>query len=68
MAGRRAANRRLGARGIRGPSRNALLADMVSPDAYGRAYGFERMADNLSAIAGPLLAIPLIALMACARR
>lgn len=53
------------ARGIRGPSRNALLADMVSPQAYGRAYGFERsrMCDNLGAIAGPLLAIPLITLI-----
>ena len=51
------------ARGVRGPSRNAVLADMVSPEAYGRAYGFERMADNLGAIVGPLLAIPLIALV-----
>ncbi len=51
------------ARGIRGPSRNAILADVVRPEAYGRAYGFERMADNLGAIVGPLLAIPLIALM-----
>src|SRR3954465_10840988 len=34
------------ARGIRGPSRNALLADLVQPDAYGRAYGFERAMDN----------------------
>ena len=32
-------------------------------EAYGRAYGFERMADNLGAIVGPLLAIPLIATM-----
>ncbi len=51
------------ARGVRGPSRNAVLADMVPPDAYGRAYGFERMADNLGAIVGPLLAIPLIGLV-----
>lgn len=51
------------ARGVRGPSRNAILADVVRPEAYGRAYGFERMADNLGAIVGPLLAIPLIALM-----
>ncbi|MGH2629465.1 MAG: MFS transporter, partial [Actinomycetota bacterium] len=51
------------ARGIRGPARNAILADVVSPDAYGRAYGFERTADNLGAIVGPLLAIPLIALV-----
>lgn len=51
------------ARGLRGPARNAILADVVSPDAYGRAYGFERTADNLGAIVGPLLAIPLITLM-----
>jgi MFS family permease len=29
--------------------------------AYGRAYGFERAADNLGAIGGPLLAIGLVA-------
>ena len=51
------------ARGVRGPSRNAILADVVPAEAYGRAYGFERMADNLGAIVGPLLAIPLIAVM-----
>jgi MFS family permease len=50
------------ARGVRGPSRNAILADVVPPEAYGRAYGFERAADNLGAIVGPLLAIALIAL------
>jgi MFS family permease len=49
------------ARGVRGPSRNAILADVVPPEAYGRAYGFERAADNLGAIVGPLLAIALIA-------
>ena len=51
------------ARGIRGPSRNAILADVVPTEGYGRAFGFERMADNLGAIVGPLLAIPLIAIM-----
>ena len=49
------------ARGLRVPSRNALLADAVPPDAYGRAYGFERMMDNLGAIGGPPLAIALVA-------
>lgn len=49
------------ARGLRGPSRNALLADIVSPEAYGRANGFERMMDNLGVIAGPLLALGLVA-------
>ncbi|WP_326580661.1 MFS transporter [Actinacidiphila glaucinigra] len=49
------------ARGLRVPARNALLADIVPPKAYGRAYGFERMMDNLGAIFGPLLALSLVA-------
>jgi MFS family permease len=49
------------ARGIRVPSRNALLADATPPEAYGRAYGFERTMDNLGAIGGPLLALALVA-------
>lgn len=48
------------ARGLRVPARNALLADVVHPSAYGRAYGFERAMDNLGAILGPLLAIGLV--------
>jgi MFS family permease len=50
-------------RGLRVPARNALLADIVPPAAYGRAYGFERAMDNLGAIGGPLLAIALVALV-----
>lgn len=50
------------ARGLRVPSRNALLADIVPPAAYGRAYGFERAMDNLGAVFGPLLALGLVAL------
>jgi MFS family permease len=50
-------------RGLRTPSRNALLTDVVEPEAYGRAYGFERAMDNLGAIAGPLLALGLLALV-----
>lgn len=49
------------ARGLRVPARNALLADIVPAKAYGRAYGFERMMDNLGAIFGPLLALGLVA-------
>lgn len=49
------------ARGLRVPARNALLADVVPRGAYGRAYGFERTMDNLGAIAGPLLALGLVA-------
>lgn len=51
------------ARGLRVPARNALLADVVSARAYGRAYGFERAMDNLGAILGPLLAIGLVAVL-----
>ncbi|HEY6628052.1 MAG TPA: MFS transporter [Acidimicrobiia bacterium] len=49
------------ARGIRVPARNALLADLTGPGTYGRAYGFERMMDNLGAVGGPLLALGLVA-------
>lgn len=51
------------ARGLRVPARNALLADMVPSEVYGRAYGFEHMMDNLGAVAGPLLALGLVALV-----
>jgi MFS family permease len=49
------------ARGLRVPARNALLADVVPGEAYGRAYGFERAMDNLGAVGGPLLALALVA-------
>lgn len=49
------------ARGLRVPARNALLADATPREAYGRAYGFERMMDNLGAIGGPILALVLVA-------
>jgi MFS family permease len=44
------------ARGLRVPARNALLADVVPKEVYGRAYGFEQMMDNLGAVGGPLVA------------
>lgn len=50
------------ARGLRVPARNALLADVVPVEAYGRAYGFERTMDNLGAIVGPLLALALVSM------
>ena len=51
------------ARGLRGPARSALLADVAPPEAYGRAYGLERAMDNLGAIGGPLLALGLVAVV-----
>jgi MFS family permease len=47
-------------RGIRSPAKKALLAADVSPDAYGRAFGLERLMDTIGAIAGPLTALWLL--------
>lgn len=43
-------------RGTRGPLRDAMLAESVTPPSYGRAFGFERAMDALGAIIGPALA------------
>jgi MFS family permease len=51
------------ARGARGPARDALLASLAPPHAYGRAFGVERAGDNLGAVAGPLLASLLVAVV-----
>lgn len=50
-------------RGVRTPVRKALLAAAVTPETYGRAFGFERMMDTLGAIVGPASATGL--LVAC---
>src|SRR5215470_14201541 len=47
-------------RGVRSPAKKALLAADVSPDAYGRAFGLERLMDTVGAIAGPLTALGLL--------
>ena len=51
-------------RGIRGPVRDAMLADSVSPEARGRAFGFHRMGDTLGAVLGPVLALILLTMLA----
>ncbi|HUR46076.1 MAG TPA: MFS transporter [Candidatus Saccharimonadales bacterium] len=43
-------------RGVRTPIRKALLAGTVTPETYGRAFGFERMMDTIGAIVGPATA------------
>jgi MFS family permease len=43
-------------RGMRTPVRKALLAAAVTPETYGRAFGFERMMDTLGAIIAPAVA------------
>lgn len=48
-------------RGFRSPVRDFLLSDEVGPTHFGRAYGMERSADMLGAVAGPLVAVALVA-------
>jgi MFS family permease len=47
-------------RGVRSPAKKALLAADVPPQAYGRAFGLERLMDTVGAIAGPLTALWLL--------
>ena len=47
-------------RGVRSPARKALLAADVPPNAYGRAFGLERLMETLGAIFGPLSALWLL--------
>ncbi|HUI06800.1 MAG TPA: MFS transporter [Verrucomicrobiae bacterium] len=51
-------------RGVRTPVRKALLAAAVTPETYGRAFGFERMMDTCGAIVGPVTATILLAVFA----
>jgi MFS family permease len=48
-------------RGVRSPSRDALLSSLSPESARGRAFGLERAGDNLGAVLGPLLAAGLVA-------
>jgi MFS family permease len=47
-------------RGFRSPLRDFMLSDEVGPTHFGRAYGFERSADMIGAVVGPLLAALLV--------
>ena len=48
-------------RGSRGPARDVLMAEGSPPETHGRAFGLERGADAVGAVAGPLLAMTLLA-------
>lgn len=48
------------ARGGKAPARDTLLSGSVPEEQLGRAFGVERAMDSIGAIAGPLLAAPLI--------
>ncbi len=50
---------RLG-KGLRSSPRDALLADSVSAEARGRAFGWHRAMDTTGAVLGPLIALPFV--------
>jgi MFS family permease len=47
-------------KGIRTAPRDALLAELVTPENRGRAYGLQRAMDNAGAVVGPLVAALLL--------
>jgi predicted MFS family arabinose efflux permease len=47
-------------KGLRGPLRDAIVAQAITPDTRGRAFGFHRAMDTLGAVAGPLLGVTLL--------
>lgn len=47
-------------RGLRGPLRDAIVIQAVTPKARGRAFGFHRAADTIGAVVGPLLGVALL--------
>lgn len=51
-------------KGVRLSARDAILAESSLPELRGRAFGFHRSADQIGAVAGPLLAVPLLSLFA----
>jgi YVTN family beta-propeller protein len=50
-------------RGLRSPQRYASVPDRVGSDSYGRLFGVERSLHHLAAVAGPLMAFVLLALV-----
>jgi MFS family permease len=51
-------------KGIRGTPRDALLAESVAPEKRGLAFGFNRAADHLGAVLGPVCAFVLLYFLA----
>lgn len=49
-------------KGLRTSSRDALLADSVSAEMRGKAFGWHRAMDTMGAVVGPLLALLLVSL------
>lgn len=47
-------------KGLRGPLRDAIVIQAVTPDTRGRAFGFHRAMDAIGAVIGPLLGVALL--------
>ena len=47
-------------KGIRNAPRDALIAESVDPSIRGRAFGFQRAADNAGGVVGPLIAFAVL--------
>ena len=47
-------------KGLRGPLRDAIVTQAVTPETRGRAFGFHRAMDTVGAVFGPLLGVALL--------
>jgi MFS family permease len=47
-------------RGVRGPLRDAIVAEAITAEMRGRAFGFHRAADTAGAVVGPLIGVALL--------
>ncbi|MEA9979954.1 MULTISPECIES: MFS transporter [unclassified Pseudomonas] len=47
-------------KGLRGPLRDAIVIQAVTPDTRGRAFGFHRAMDTVGAVIGPLLGVAIL--------
>ncbi len=47
-------------KGLRGPLRDAIVIQAVTPQSKGRAFGFHRAADTVGAVLGPLAGVTLL--------
>ena len=47
-------------KGLRGPLRDAIVIQSITPETRGRAFGFHRAMDTIGAVVGPLLGVFLL--------
>ena len=47
-------------KGLRGPLRDAIVVQAITPQTRGRAFGFHRTMDSVGAVVGPLLGVALL--------